>query len=183
MTRRHFYRSKCVLAGARNLESHHCGATRTPLIARPPTYQVQVSDDGIQMLERVGASVSGRQLRAGLICARRRHLRSADARKLVEQEQYSALETSPSPVQSSGTLCPQPSRFSLLTAATFARHLNAHLFSRPNQRICGLFILRYTNALIIIIRPHRPTTYVAYCCRRSSLVCRSVCLSVGLSQS
>jgi len=37
--------------------------------------------------------------------------------------------------------------------------------------------------VIIIIRPHRSTTYVdaAYCYLPSSVVCRSVCLSVALS--
>jgi len=34
--------------------------------------------------------------------------------------------------------------------------------------------------MMVIIRPHRSTTYVdaAYCYRPSSVVCRSVCLSV-----
>jgi len=37
-------------------------------------------------------------------------------------------------------------------------------------------------AVLVIIRPHRSTTYVdaAYCYRSSSMVCRSVCLSVTL---
>jgi len=39
--------------------------------------------------------------------------------------------------------------------------------------------------LILIVRPHRNSTYVgaAYCYRPSSVVCPSVCLSVGLSRS
>ena len=38
-------------------------------------------------------------------------------------------------------------------------------------------------SLQYLFRPHRRTTYVdaAYCYRSSSVVCRSVCLSVGLS--
>jgi len=47
-------------------------------------------------------------------------------------------------------------------------------------RRCGL-VSNYFD--LVIIRPHRSTTYVdaAYCYRPSSVVCRSVCRSVRLS--
>jgi len=39
--------------------------------------------------------------------------------------------------------------------------------------------LSHGVCLVIIIRPHHSTTYIdaAYCCRGSSMVCQSVCLS------
>ena len=42
---------------------------------------------------------------------------------------------------------------------------------------------RIRTVEVVIIRPHRSTTYVdaAYCCRPSSVVCVSVGLSVGPS--
>ena len=64
-----------------------------------------------------------------------------------------------------------------LTAATFARHFKAlTCFPARTSASEDFFVLCYTNALIIIIRPHRSTTYVdaAYCYRPSSVVCRSV---------
>jgi len=45
------------------------------------------------------------------------------------------------------------------------------------------YIMLYNIIVIIIIRPHRSTTYVdaAYCYWPSSVVCHSVCLSVCLT--
>ena len=40
------------------VRSHNFSATQTPLVARPPIYQVSVSDDRAQMTERVGASIN-----------------------------------------------------------------------------------------------------------------------------
>ena len=53
--------------GSQEVRSYHSSSERTPLVARPPTDRVYVSDDRVQMPEWVGASVSGRRLRAGLI--------------------------------------------------------------------------------------------------------------------
>jgi len=69
------------------------------------------------------------------------------------------------------TVARQYSRPSIssLTAATFARHLKNHLFGRPNERIRGLLILRYTNARITIIKC--PYSFHSRACVRLVKLC------------
>jgi len=58
----------------------------------------------------------------------------------------------------------------------------ATLVRRAMVEVCTVPVLLVIN-IIIIIRPHRSTTYVdaAYCYRPSNVVCLTVCQSVGLS--
>jgi len=69
----------------------------------------------------------------------------------LEHEQFSVPGTSFA--VSYAVVCnslPTDRRVLSLTAATLAGHSQTCLFSRPVQRIRGLFILRYTNARIIV---------------------------------
>ena len=69
-----------------------------------------------------------------------------------EQEQYSAPEASPSPAQSSGTLCRQNSEFHLADCCNVCQALENSLVLVPELAHLRIFIfLRYTNVLIIII--------------------------------
>jgi len=81
---------------------------------------------------RAGASVSGRRLRAGLICGQQR---SADARKLVVRRTRTILGTRDFAVSSAvvWNSLPAELQVSSLTVATYDRHLKQNsLVSCPN---------------------------------------------------
>jgi len=96
-----------------------------------------------------------------------KRLRKSEAKRLSlctisrEQERYSATELRSRLELSDLRVLP-------LTVAAFARHLKAHLFSCPKQRIWGLFIFHRTT--VHFLPPPTRT-----CNRRCLFVCLSVC--------
>ena len=88
-----------------------------------------------------------------LSVASRRHLRSADARKLVVRNTRTILNTRDFAVSSAvvWNSLPAELRVSSLTVATFARHLKTHLFRVRTSAPEDIYFALYTVLIITVL--------------------------------